>query len=260
MRYTKIAIILFLTVFSNLSSQIPASDVVRVDNDEIQTFRGISGKWVILKNYKESFSTLLNEFGADKKVFHLINDLAMNAKIDQRTPYFMPFGEEYLKNLLARGMGRKFIKNDPRDFVLPVSTKYYHVTSKMGRRWNIMHAGLDIACPSGSPVVAAADGVVTESSFYGSYGNAIIIRHNNLNNVISIYGHNSVLLVKEGEKVIKGQIIALSGNTGHSTGPHLHFEVRYDTVILNPEHYLPGMINPETAIVAFENLQDFGIQ
>ncbi|WP_243371307.1 M23 family metallopeptidase [Geotalea sp. SG265] len=85
------------------------------------------------------------------------------------------------------------------------------------------HSGVDIAVVSGTPVKAIAPGTVTFSGNRGGYGNLIIIEHEG--GMTSLYGHNSVLLVSEGETVDASKIIALSGSTGRSTGPHLHFEL-----------------------------------
>ncbi len=99
------------------------------------------------------------------------------------------------------------------------------------------HSGLDIAVRSGTPVLAADSGVVLVSGWRGGYGYFVAINHGN--GISTCYGHNSRLLVKAGEKVSKGQKIALSGNTGLSTGPHLHFEVRIKGAPANPIPYLP---------------------
>jgi murein DD-endopeptidase MepM/ murein hydrolase activator NlpD len=99
------------------------------------------------------------------------------------------------------------------------------------------HNGQDIAVPSGTPVYAADSGKVVVSGWTGGYGNYIAIDHGH--GISTGYGHNSRLLVSVGEKVVKGQKISLSGNTGLSTGPHLHFEVRLKGVPVNPLPYLP---------------------
>ncbi len=99
------------------------------------------------------------------------------------------------------------------------------------------HSGLDIAVKSGTEVHAADSGIIIVSGWRGGYGNFVAIDHGN--GISTCYGHNSRLLVKVGEKVSKGQTIALSGNTGLSTGPHVHFEVRRQGVPINPIPYLP---------------------
>ena len=110
------------------------------------------------------------------------------------------------------------------------------ITSGFGRRWGKNHNGIDIALPIGTPVKAADGGTVTFSGRQGTYGYLVIIDHGA--GYTSYYGHNSKNMVSKGDKVHKGQTIALSGNTGRSTGPHLHFEVRKFGVPVNPINYL----------------------
>jgi murein DD-endopeptidase MepM/ murein hydrolase activator NlpD len=98
------------------------------------------------------------------------------------------------------------------------------------------HTGIDIGLSVGSSVKAADGGVVTYSGYSSSYGRYIIVDHGS--NMTTLYAHNSSLLVSKGEKVFKGQLIAYSGNTGNSTGPHLHFEVRINGVPKNPRNYV----------------------
>lgn len=111
------------------------------------------------------------------------------------------------------------------------------ITSRFGPRWGRMHNGLDIAAPKGTPVRAAARGRVVHSGPLGTYGLLVVIDHGG--GVETRYAHNSVLLVKAGETVEKGQVIARVGSTGNSTGPHLHFEVLIDGEHEDPEKWLP---------------------
>lgn len=99
-----------------------------------------------------------------------------------------------------------------------------------------LHKGLDIAAPKGSPIIAPADGVVTYSARKGLMGNMISIKHGY--GLLTRYGHISKLLKKKGERVERGEVIALVGSTGRSTGPHLHYEVRLNGVPVNPEKYI----------------------
>lgn len=125
------------------------------------------------------------------------------------------------------------------------------VSSEFGARWGKMHKGLDIAADVGEPVYAAAAGeVIYSGDGMRGYGNAIIVRHDD--RVTSLYAHNSALKVKVGQKVSQGELIALLGSTGHSTGPHVHFEVRSGDGPMNPRTLLPKSMN---AAVLPEDLQ-----
>jgi murein DD-endopeptidase MepM/ murein hydrolase activator NlpD len=97
------------------------------------------------------------------------------------------------------------------------------VTSCFGPRWGRLHAGVDLAASHGTPIVAAGAGVVVAAGAEGGYGNAVLIRHDN--GYLTHYGHMSAILVTTGQQVRPGSTIGLEGSTGHSTGPHLHFEV-----------------------------------
>ena len=109
-------------------------------------------------------------------------------------------------------------------------------TSGYKWRWGRMHAGIDLALPSGSPVRSVGDGTVIEAGRESGYGNIVKIRLED--GTVNYYAHNSRLVVSVGEKVQAGEIIARSGNTGHSTGPHLHFEVRIGGSAVNPIPWL----------------------
>ena len=113
------------------------------------------------------------------------------------------------------------------------------ISSRFGARSRVRssaHTGLDIATSTGTPVVAAASGTVTFSGWKGSYGYLMVITHSN--GVQTYYGHCSKLYYSAGQTVSKGQKIAAVGNTGNSTGPHLHFEIRVNGVAYNPQNYL----------------------
>lgn len=99
------------------------------------------------------------------------------------------------------------------------------------------HSGIDIGADYGDSVRAADSGVVVYSDWMGGYGKAVIVDHGN--GISTLYGHNSELLVSEGQQVRKGEILSRVGSTGYSTGPHLHFEVRQDGSPVSPMSYLP---------------------
>lgn len=114
------------------------------------------------------------------------------------------------------------------------------LTSGYGWRWGRMHRGIDVAGPVGTPIFAAAPGVVERSGWNsGGYGNLVDVRHPD--GSMTRYAHNSRLLVDSGQQVRQGQQIAEMGSTGYSTGPHLHFEIHVPNQgAVNPISYLPG--------------------
>jgi murein DD-endopeptidase MepM/ murein hydrolase activator NlpD len=98
-----------------------------------------------------------------------------------------------------------------------------------------MHEGVDIASRVGTPIFASADGIVSEAGTEAGYGKLVVIDHGY--GYKTYYGHNSKLFVKVGQRVSRGEKIAAVGNTGSSTGPHLHYEVRLNGVPLNPKKF-----------------------
>ena len=110
------------------------------------------------------------------------------------------------------------------------------VTSPFGWRWGRMHEGIDIAAASGTPIAASAAGTVIYAGWLGGYGNVVVIDHGG--GISTTYGHQSSLAVGNGSYVAQGQTIGYVGSTGHSTGPHVHFEVRVNGVPQDPLGYL----------------------
>jgi murein DD-endopeptidase MepM/ murein hydrolase activator NlpD len=123
-----------------------------------------------------------------------------------------------------RGSGR---------FIWPMNGTF---TSPFGMRWGRLHAGIDIAAPIGTPIRAADTGTVQIASWYGGYGNYTCIGHGG--GISTCYGHQSSIGVSVGQTVSQGQIIGACGSTGHSTGPHLHFEIRINGDPVDPMGYL----------------------
>lgn len=112
------------------------------------------------------------------------------------------------------------------------------ITSRFGHRGRRMHDGIDIAAPEGAPIHAAATGtVVYADSRLAGYGKLIILRHRH--NQFTAYAHNQRNLVRKGDRVKAGQVIAHVGKTGRATAPHLHFEIRRGSIPVDPLSYLP---------------------
>lgn len=133
--------------------------------------------------------------------------------------------------------------------VIPINIKDFTMSSGYGIRRDPIygsskfHEGLDFAARTGTPVFATANGTVTLAERRGGYGNCIDISHGF--NYLTRYAHLSEILVKEGQKVKRGQIIGKVGSTGKSIGPHLHYEVRFKNEPQNPVNYYFMDLNPE---------------
>jgi len=121
------------------------------------------------------------------------------------------------------------------------------LTSKYGMRthpilrFSKQHSGIDLAAPIGAPIRAVADGQVVFADPFSGFGKLVVIQHKD--GFTSHYAHCSKLLVNPGRSLKAGQIVAEVGNTGHSTGPHLHLEIRKDGKALNPEKFIPGLLS-----------------
>ena len=126
------------------------------------------------------------------------------------------------------------IGDDP--LLWPVSGK---INSNYGPRGSSFHDGIDIAAPEGTPIHAIERGEVIYSDQLRGYGNIVILRHQG--GLVSVYAHNQVNLVHEGQQVIKGEVIAKVGSTGRVTGPHLHLEIRKNNTAQDPLRYLPRL-------------------
>lgn len=129
----------------------------------------------------------------------------------------------------------------------PVAKSGTYITSGYGVRTHPIegiikkHNGIDIGNAGyGAPVIAAADGIVTMAGRYGGYGNCVMINHGN--GISTLYGHGQAILTEVGKQVKKGDLIMEVGSTGQSTGPHLHFEVRVNGIIVDPMPYLTGEV------------------
>ncbi|WP_195265986.1 MULTISPECIES: peptidoglycan DD-metalloendopeptidase family protein [unclassified Clostridium] len=146
--------------------------------------------------------------------------------------------EEVIKEQISKKIYRG--TKNPYDYgvaFLSSPTRGGYMTSGYGERWNSFHKGIDIAGNIGDDVLVAMDGEITYAQYNdGGYGNLIMVKHED--NMVTYYGHLSDFYVKVGDKVKKGDIIGAIGNTGFSTGPHLHFELRVDNDPVDPTNYI----------------------
>lgn len=121
-------------------------------------------------------------------------------------------------------------------FLWPVSGS---LNSAFGPRGAGFHDGIDIGAPEGTPIHAVEHGEVIYSDQLRGYGNIVIVRHQS--GIVSVYAHNQINLVRDGQHVVRGEVIAKVGSTGRVTGPHLHFEIRKNNSAQDPLRYLPQL-------------------
>lgn len=120
------------------------------------------------------------------------------------------------------------------EYIIPVTN--YTMSSYFGARWGRNHNGIDLAVPVGTPVASSTSGEVVRAGWFDGYGNCIDVLHGE--DILIRYGHLSAINVSVGQKISQGELIGLSGNTGNSTGPHLHFEIRENDIPVNPFSYI----------------------
>lgn len=194
------------------------ADIVYIDNDDWYTTERV---------------TRQQPSAGHRRVVALIsyrNDSVMNTEILKEDVQM-----EAVAKIVERGT------KIPPTYIRPVSGG--RISSNFGGRKapkkgaSTNHKGVDIALPTGSAVMASCGGVITRAGWAGGYGYLVVIKHPDGRE--TRYGHLSKVLVSTGQSVSQGQKIALSGNTGNSTGPHLHFELLINGVAVNPRNYVP---------------------
>lgn len=140
---------------------------------------------------------------------------------------------EPVTEVIIKGTKEKPSTAASGQFIRPVNASVY---SGYGWRWGRMHYGIDLSPPTGTPIYAADGGTVTQAGWNGAYGLCVTINHGN--GFTTLYAHCNSLNVSAGQSVYQGQHIAAVGNTGRSTGPHCHFEIKYNGVNVNPSDYV----------------------
>ena len=218
---------------SEETTEIQKTELVYIDNTILHSYKNHLGTWNQIYNYSQAmFYSKKNNVAIEEIIS--INNITNNIWSGW---VFVPYSSQIIEELNKQSNNRISIYLNKEKLLWPIAGS--RITSHMGQRWGKNHSGIDIAAGVGTVVLAAQDGEVIESSFnVGGYGVSIIIKHQF--GYVTRYAHLQSALVKPGTVVKKGQIIAYSGNTGHSTGPHLHFEVQANGIILNPESFLPS--------------------
>lgn len=207
---------------------------VEIDNRLIQTYQGYAGVWTRTSG-SSTVKRVCKDAICDEELFRRVNELADSQKSLKRDKlYFVTFTPEYIEKLRTEGIYRQRVTLKKGQYIWPVMG--IRITSRVGSRWGRIHGGIDVAAARGSVVVAATDGTVMIAGDQGAYGHCVFVENND--GTYAWYAHLTDSYVKPGDKITRGQFIAASGNTGRSTGPHLHFEMRTQQgIILDPEHF-----------------------
>jgi murein DD-endopeptidase MepM/ murein hydrolase activator NlpD len=187
----------------------------------------------------DTLYSLAQEYNSDVAELCEFNHISNASRIYPGQTLLLPIEEEVSAYLTADASMETvlmpvFASRGGSGYIWPVEGE---ITSLFGLRSRGDHSGLDLAADSGTPIVAAANGYVSESDWKNdAYGYAVMLDHGD--GFQTVYGHCSQLLVKAGDVVRQGDAIALIGSTGNSTGPHLHFEIRIGGVCVDPLDYL----------------------
>jgi murein DD-endopeptidase MepM/ murein hydrolase activator NlpD len=219
------------------------------------TFKGNAGEFEVVSTFEDEARSI----GLEETQRHMILDGKVVNSTRARIVPGVPVGDDIPPNPVVKkapaapvgsvtnpaSIGTSSMSVTRADTAEPARSVEYRMpvngarlSSGFGSRFHPIdkkmkfHAGLDLAVPTGTRVNAAADGVVEFAGWSGGYGNLVVLRHPDGRE--TRYGHLSKILVSEGEKISGGQQFAISGSTGKSTGPHLHFEVREDGQVVNP--------------------------
>ncbi|MBN1495283.1 MAG: M23 family metallopeptidase [Spirochaetes bacterium] len=208
-----------------------AEEIVQVDNQYVQEYKGRLGAWTEVKSQAQ-LNSLVGKFGTTIQEVREMNgsQLAFGSFL------FMPFSDKYLQELEAQGVKRDSVVSRKNDFIWPIS-RVDNISSAFGMRHGRLHTGTDMPAVRGTPIIAVMDGRVVATGNDAGLGKNILLEHRD--NFFTRYAHCYRWLVKTGDYVKKGQIIGLVGSTGRSTGCHLHFEIRYNDIPLNPLDFLP---------------------
>jgi len=220
-----------------VTADIVAADTVTADIEKVVEYKSFKGEW-ITNTDADKLEQFIKTYGTGYK-----DVVALNGRnYRKEKSVFIPFSDVYLEYLKSKESAPA--GDSENDFIWPIES-FDRITSTFGRRWSAFHEGIDIPAGRGVPIYAACNGRVATARFMDNFGNTVWIEHRD--NLYTRYCHASQLVVKEGDIVKKGQLIAYVGSTGNSTGNHLHFEVRYNDFPLNPLDFLPFNPNVKKA-------------
>jgi murein DD-endopeptidase MepM/ murein hydrolase activator NlpD len=208
-----------------------AEEAVQADNQYVQEYKGRIGVWT-----KVESPARLNYFTG--KFYITVKDVQdiNGSSITWGEYIFIPYSDKYIKELEAQGIKQENLVSQKSDFIWPL-LNVSSISSTFGQRHGRLHTGTDMPATQGTPIVAVMDGRVLMTCYDSGLGYNIFLEHRD--NFFTRYAHCSKFLVKNGDYVKKGQVVGLVGSSGVSTGNHLHFEIRYNEIPLNPLDFLP---------------------
>ena len=223
--------LIFVFIFLFSSIMVYSAESINLDNQDLQEYKGKKGLWTMVQSSAD-LNNLVKKYNITLKEAKEIND----NNISFGDYNFIPYSDDYIKELESSGKKRENMASSDNEFIWPIGNAST-ISSTFGFRNRKMHTGVDLPAQRGTAIIAVMDGRVISNHYEGGHGKTIYLEHRN--NFYSRYSHNSVNLVKKGDFVKKGQIIGYVGSSGNSTGNHLHFEIRYKDVPLNPLDFLP---------------------
>lgn len=199
---------------------------------------------VLNENEKAEAGINTEEEATEEKTNEPVKISSIDESVDaiyEKKIVYVPKATYYYQNSYSSYSQSEVASTDIGITLIKPITSSYVITSRVG--WRSLgggenHPGLDIAAPYGTAIRSACSGTVTNSGWGGGYGNYITVRPDGNGAVTVLYGHCSALYVGTGAHVEQGQVIGAVGSTGYSTGNHLHFELRYNGVVMNPQRYV----------------------
>ena len=214
-----VGILLFFIFYGTVLSRAVKADALEKENNR-------------LKNYQYKVQLLEENLNQARDIVSRLTELA---GIDITFPELPP--DSTLFASIANRQNGTAARSASNDFSIPSGLP---ITGFISQDFEIQdgkhfHPGVDIACAEGLPVLATASGNVVYADYDSTYGYMVVVQHDD--SITSVYGHNKELLVERGEDILAGSRVALSGNTGKSTAPHVHYEVRIHNKPINPLDY-----------------------
>jgi murein DD-endopeptidase MepM/ murein hydrolase activator NlpD len=211
---TVLGIVLFFVFYGTMVARTAMAERLKAENDE-------------LRRYRYKVKLLEDNLNQTRE---MVGRLTKMAGIDYQFPEIPP--DSVLMEIASRPEAAVLSRSSANPNLPSGMPVRGFVSRDFTQEGGLYHPGVDIGCAIGTPVLATASGEVSFAGTDTTYGNMVIIKHND--SISTLYGHNDTLLVKAGDDVMVGGRIALSGNTGKSTAPHVHYEVRVHDKPIDP--------------------------